>query len=355
MSETVQQREQLGRRVDDDVRRLHELARCLVRRDCDPDADLEAVERAEGVEIGRVVAGIERAAQACVLEQLADRSSLVGFDWRTDLEHLAPEPRHEARLASTICHTLEVLERLLLVVGFAVVEGDGQALVLDGPLHAGRETVDLVAPAVRVGRKLEPVRADVPHPVDPDEAPRVLAGPAADAGDEAVTADEPFDLAVRFVGHTSLGRAAHDRGERPVDVEHDRGSLRSLGEQVESRHGSYDTAVALVLIGLVAGFFSALFGVGGGIVVVPLLILLVGFEERPAMATSLASIGIIAAVGTVSYAARGDVHYGYALLLGLPAAVGAIAGTALQQRTAGPMLSYGFAVLLAAVGIWLLV
>jgi len=113
--------------------------------------------------------------------------------------------------------------------------------------------------------------------------------------------------------------------------------------------------VALVLIGLVAGFFSALFGVGGGIVVVPLLILLAGFDERPAMATSLASIGIIAAVGTISYAARGDVHYGYAMLLGLPAAVGAIAGTALQQRTAGPMLSYGFAVLLAAVGIWLLV
>jgi uncharacterized protein len=113
--------------------------------------------------------------------------------------------------------------------------------------------------------------------------------------------------------------------------------------------------VRLIAIGLVAGFFSALFGVGGGIVVVPLLILLVGFDERPAMATSLASIGIIAAVGTVSYAVRGDVHYGYALLLGLPAAAGAIAGTALQQRTAGPLLGYGFAALLTAIGIWLLV
>jgi uncharacterized protein len=113
--------------------------------------------------------------------------------------------------------------------------------------------------------------------------------------------------------------------------------------------------VRLVAIGLVAGFFSALFGVGGGIVVVPLLILLAGFPERPAMATSLASIGLIAAVGTVSYAARGDVHYGYALLLGLPAALGAVGGAALQQRTAGPMLSYGFAALLAVIGIWLLV
>ena len=128
-----------------------------------------------------------------------------------------------------------------------------------------------------------------------------------------------------------------------------------MGERVESRHASYDTAVRLIAIGLVAGFFSALFGVGGGIVVVPLLILLVGFEERPAMATSLASIGLIAAVGTISYAVRGDVHVGYGLLLGLPAAAGAIVGTALQQRVAGPMLSYAFAALLAAVGIWLLV
>ncbi|MFN2467389.1 MAG: TSUP family transporter, partial [Gaiellaceae bacterium] len=43
----------------------------------------------------------------------------------------------------------------------------------------------------------------------------------------------------------------------------------------------------LVAIGLVAGFFSALFGVGGGIVVVPLLLLWAGWSERAAMATSL--------------------------------------------------------------------
>jgi uncharacterized membrane protein YfcA len=108
-------------------------------------------------------------------------------------------------------------------------------------------------------------------------------------------------------------------------------------------------------IGLAAGFFSALFGVGGGIVVVPLLILAVGFDQRPAMATSLASIGLIAFAGTVSYALRGDVHWDYGLLLGLPAAVGAVGGTALQQRIAGRALSYAFAGLLAAIGIWLLV
>ena len=111
----------------------------------------------------------------------------------------------------------------------------------------------------------------------------------------------------------------------------------------------------LVLIGLVAGFFSALFGVGGGIVMVPLLILVARFSERPAMATSLASIGVIALVGTISYTFHGDVHLGYGLLLGLPAAVGAVAGSSLQQRLTTPVLTLGFAGLLTAIGIWLLV
>ena len=110
-----------------------------------------------------------------------------------------------------------------------------------------------------------------------------------------------------------------------------------------------------VAIGLIAGFFSALFGVGGGIVVVPLLILAAGFDERPAMATSLASIGLIALAGTISYALRGDVDWRFGLLLGVPAALGAIGGTALQQRVAGPALSYAFAGLLVVIGVWLLI
>ena len=111
----------------------------------------------------------------------------------------------------------------------------------------------------------------------------------------------------------------------------------------------------LVLIGLVVGFFSALFGVGGGIIMVPLLILVARYSERPAMATSLAAIGLVAFVGTISYALHGDVHLGYAALVGLPAAVGAVAGTSLQQRLASPVLTLSFAGLLAAIGVWLLV
>jgi uncharacterized membrane protein YfcA len=113
--------------------------------------------------------------------------------------------------------------------------------------------------------------------------------------------------------------------------------------------------VRLVLIGLLAGFFSALFGVGGGIVVVPLLILLAHYGERPAMATSLAAIGLIALVGAVTYAFHGDLRPGAAAVVGLPAAVGAVGGTWLQQRLANRTLSLAFAALLAGIAVWLLI
>ena len=110
----------------------------------------------------------------------------------------------------------------------------------------------------------------------------------------------------------------------------------------------------LVAIGLAAGVFSAFFGVGGGIVVVPLLVLVVGFSEREATATSLAAIVITATAGVLIFSLRGEVDLGYAALVGLPAAVGALAGTAWQQRVRESMLTYGFAALLTVIGVVLL-
>ena len=51
---------------------------------------------------------------------------------------------------------------------------------------------------------------------------------------------------------------------------------------------------------------------------------------------------------------RGEVDVGYAALVGLPAAVGALVGTAWQQRVRASTLTYGFAVLLTAIGVWML-
>jgi uncharacterized membrane protein YfcA len=113
--------------------------------------------------------------------------------------------------------------------------------------------------------------------------------------------------------------------------------------------------VRLVVIGLLAGLFSALFGVGGGTVIVPLLMLAAAYALRPATATSLAAVAIISVVGAVTYAFHGELKPGAAALVGIPAVAGAVAGTALQQRLATRTLSFAFAVLLAAIGARLLV
>jgi uncharacterized membrane protein YfcA len=113
--------------------------------------------------------------------------------------------------------------------------------------------------------------------------------------------------------------------------------------------------VRLAAIGLVAGVFSALFGVGGGIVIVPLLLLVAGFRPHEATATSLGAIAITAVAGVVAYAVRGDIRYGHAVLLGVPAMAGAVAGAAFQQRFSGQSLTLAFSALLAGIGIWLIV
>ena len=111
----------------------------------------------------------------------------------------------------------------------------------------------------------------------------------------------------------------------------------------------------LVLIGLAAGFVSALLGVGGGVVIVPLLLLVGGYAIREATGTSLGALVITAAAASVAYAVHGDVEPVYAALVGIPAAGGAVAGTALQQRIHGRTLSLLFAALLVGTAVYMLV
>ena len=111
----------------------------------------------------------------------------------------------------------------------------------------------------------------------------------------------------------------------------------------------------LVGVGLVAGLFGALFGVGGGIVIVPLLVMLFAFDQRRASATSLAAILLSSVAGAITYSLHGEVKPGAAAIVGLPAVVGVLGGTALQQRLPLRALTYGFALVLTAVGVRLLV
>ena len=109
----------------------------------------------------------------------------------------------------------------------------------------------------------------------------------------------------------------------------------------------------LAVIATAAGAFSGLFGVGGGTVMVPLLILWVGYEEREATGTSLAAIPLIAALGALVQGISGNVDVPKGLLVGVPAIAGVVAGTALQQRVSTRVVAGIFAVLLVVSAVLL--
>ena len=76
-----------------------------------------------------------------------------------------------------------------------------------------------------------------------------------------------------------------------------------------------------------------------------------GVEEH---LKKLAAIGITALAGAILYAFEGHVDVAHAALVGLPAAAGAVAGTAAQQRVSSHALGYAFSGLLVAIAVWLL-
>jgi uncharacterized membrane protein YfcA len=111
--------------------------------------------------------------------------------------------------------------------------------------------------------------------------------------------------------------------------------------------------MVLVVIGTAAGVFSGLFGVGGGSVMVPLLILWLAYGEREATGTSLAAIVLIAAVAAAVQAGYGNVDWSDAALIGVPALGGVLLGTWLQQRMPVRLISLLFAALLVASAVHL--
>ncbi|MDX6648734.1 MAG: uncharacterized protein QOJ97_685 [Solirubrobacteraceae bacterium] len=108
-------------------------------------------------------------------------------------------------------------------------------------------------------------------------------------------------------------------------------------------------------IGTAAGIFSGLFGVGGGSIMVPLLVLWLGYETREATGTSLAAIVVIAAIAAGVQAGYGNVDAGHAAAVGVPAVAGVVAGTWLQQRVSTKALTLAFSAFLVLIAIQLVV
>lgn len=107
-------------------------------------------------------------------------------------------------------------------------------------------------------------------------------------------------------------------------------------------------------LGLAAGFVGGLFGVGGGVVLVPGLVLLLGFDQHRAHATSLAAIVASATSAGIPFVLESSVNWGYAALLLVGSMVGATLGARNAVRISPVWLARGFVgiAVVAAVDLW---
>lgn len=111
----------------------------------------------------------------------------------------------------------------------------------------------------------------------------------------------------------------------------------------------------VALVGVLAGFTSGLFGVGGGIVIVPALGYLARFPHKLAIGTSLSAIVPISLAGVAGYALGDEVDWAAAALVALGALGGAVLGTHLLVRLSGPLLQVLFAGAMVATAVRMLV
>lgn len=109
------------------------------------------------------------------------------------------------------------------------------------------------------------------------------------------------------------------------------------------------------IVGLVAGFLSGLFGVGGGILIVPALVLVMKMDQRLAHGTSLAAVLPIALSSTLGYTLEDKLDWPVAGLLAVGAVAGAVIGTHVLRLLPQRALGFCFAGLLAATALRLLI
>lgn len=105
--------------------------------------------------------------------------------------------------------------------------------------------------------------------------------------------------------------------------------------------------LALMLIGVIAGLLSGLVGVGGGVVMVPLLILMLGFSQHQAQGTSLAVLVVpVTAIAVFNYYKEGYINWKHAAIIAVFFVVGGYFGSKLAISLDQKMLKKIFAVIL---------
>ncbi len=127
-------------------------------------------------------------------------------------------------------------------------------------------------------------------------------------------------------------------------------AIRLLVEPPEGFVGAGPWPAAVnVIVGLAVGVLGGLFGVGGGTILVPILVLAQGIDQHTAQGISLLMIVPVGIVGVLSYARHGLLNVRGLPMLLAGGAVGALAGSLLAHRTVAPTLTRLFALLLLAV------
>ena len=113
----------------------------------------------------------------------------------------------------------------------------------------------------------------------------------------------------------------------------------------------------LLLLGAITGMLSGLFGIGGGVLLVPMLVLILEFQQRLAAGTSVAAILPAAIVGGIGFGLQGNVDWIAAILLAIGVVIGAQIGSYLLSRAPVAFLRWMFMSFLFAViiGLWLVV
>jgi uncharacterized membrane protein YfcA len=101
-----------------------------------------------------------------------------------------------------------------------------------------------------------------------------------------------------------------------------------------------------IALGVGAGFLSGLFGVGGGILIVPVLVLALKMDQRLAHGTSLAAVLPIAVSGLIGFAMEDSVDWPVALTITLGAMIGAVIGTSALHKLSTTFLARAFAAIL---------
>lgn len=110
--------------------------------------------------------------------------------------------------------------------------------------------------------------------------------------------------------------------------------------------------LALLVIGFAAGFMSSLVGIGGGVVIVPALVIILGLSQKMAQGTSLAMLSLpVAFIGAYNYYKEGQVNWKMALILAATFVIGGYLGSKVVLGLDSNIIKKIFAIFMIVIAV----